>query len=114
MITCLIWPYINIPLEGHITYKTGFPVFLINRHLSIFTSEIVKVALNTITTTQLVKQFNYISLQWIVLGNIRDFCDSLILARKEAEQEENEEILNQLTNTHLIQTLSDIFGGTLS
>ncbi|XP_076078827.1 steroid 17-alpha-hydroxylase/17,20 lyase-like [Mytilus galloprovincialis] len=40
---------------------------------------------------------------------IRDFTDSLILARKEAEREENEEVLSQLTNTHLRQTLMDIF-----
>ncbi|XP_076079552.1 steroid 17-alpha-hydroxylase/17,20 lyase-like isoform X1 [Mytilus galloprovincialis] len=41
--------------------------------------------------------------------NIRDFTDSLILARKEAEQEENEEILSQLSDTHLRQTLIGIF-----
>ncbi|XP_071136088.1 steroid 17-alpha-hydroxylase/17,20 lyase-like isoform X2 [Mytilus edulis] len=41
--------------------------------------------------------------------NIRDFTDSLILARKEAEHEENEEILSQLSDTHLRQTLIGIF-----
>ncbi|XP_076079554.1 steroid 17-alpha-hydroxylase/17,20 lyase-like isoform X1 [Mytilus galloprovincialis] len=41
--------------------------------------------------------------------NIRDFTDSLILARKEAEQEENEEMLSQLSDTHLRQTILDIF-----
>lgn len=41
--------------------------------------------------------------------NIRDFTDSLILARKEAEDEENTEILSQLTDSHLIQTITDIF-----
>ncbi|XP_076079551.1 steroid 17-alpha-hydroxylase/17,20 lyase-like isoform X3 [Mytilus galloprovincialis] len=40
---------------------------------------------------------------------IRDFTDSLLLARKEAEQEEKDEVLSQLTNTHLRQTLMDIF-----
>ena len=46
-----------------------------------------------------------------VLDNIRDFTDSLILARKEAEDEENTEILSQLTDSHLIQTITDIFRG---
>ncbi|XP_052091098.1 cytochrome P450 2U1-like isoform X2 [Mytilus californianus] len=43
--------------------------------------------------------------------NIRDFTDSLILARQEAEDEEDKEVISQLTDTHLVQTLSDIFGG---
>ncbi|KAK3581603.1 hypothetical protein CHS0354_017462 [Potamilus streckersoni] len=42
-------------------------------------------------------------------GNIRDFTDHLIQARKEAEEEGKEDILEQLTETHLIQTLLDIF-----
>ena len=42
--------------------------------------------------------------------NIRDFTDSLILAKREAMEEENEEAMSQLTNTHLVQTLADIFG----
>ncbi|XP_052091097.1 steroid 17-alpha-hydroxylase/17,20 lyase-like isoform X1 [Mytilus californianus] len=42
--------------------------------------------------------------------NIRDFTDSLILARQEAEDEEDKEVISQLTDTHLVQTLSDIFG----
>ncbi|XP_063402562.1 steroid 17-alpha-hydroxylase/17,20 lyase-like isoform X1 [Mytilus trossulus] len=41
--------------------------------------------------------------------NIRDFTDSLILTRKEAEQDE--EMMSQLTDTHLRQTLVDIFRG---
>ncbi|CAC5422196.1 CYP17A [Mytilus coruscus] len=41
--------------------------------------------------------------------NIRDFTDSLILARNEAEQDE--EMMSQLTDTHLRQTLVDIFRG---
>ena len=41
--------------------------------------------------------------------NIRDFTDSLILARKEAEDEETVDILSQLTDSHLIQTITDIF-----
>ena len=49
----------------------------------------------------------------LISDNIRDFTDSLILARKEAEQEENEEILSQLSDTHLRQTLIDIFTGEL-
>ncbi|XP_033763832.1 steroid 17-alpha-hydroxylase/17,20 lyase-like [Pecten maximus] len=41
--------------------------------------------------------------------NIRDFTDALILARMEAENEEDAELLSQLTDVHLKQTLSDIF-----
>ena len=50
----------------------------------------------------------------IVLDNIRDFTDSLILAKREAMEEENEEAMSQLTNTHLVQTLADIFGGKMT
>ena len=50
----------------------------------------------------------------IVLDNIRDFTDSLILAKREAMEEENEETMSQLTNTHLVQTLADIFGGKMT
>ncbi|OWF46735.1 steroid 17-alpha-hydroxylase/17,20 lyase-like [Mizuhopecten yessoensis] len=42
-------------------------------------------------------------------GNIRDFADALILARKEAENDEDTELLDQLTEAHLRQTLNDIF-----
>lgn len=41
--------------------------------------------------------------------NIRDFTDTLILARKEAEEDPDEADLDKLTDTHIIQTLSDIF-----
>ncbi|KAL5005225.1 hypothetical protein ScPMuIL_018681 [Solemya velum] len=43
--------------------------------------------------------------------NIRDFTDCLIKARKEAEEEEEEgqEVVSNLTETHLVQTLMDIF-----
>ncbi|XP_052089952.1 steroid 17-alpha-hydroxylase/17,20 lyase-like isoform X2 [Mytilus californianus] len=43
------------------------------------------------------------------IDNVRDFTDSLILARKEAEQEEKAEILSQLSDTHLRQTVFNIF-----
>ncbi|XP_069116671.1 steroid 17-alpha-hydroxylase/17,20 lyase-like [Argopecten irradians] len=42
-------------------------------------------------------------------GNIRDFTDALILAKMEAENDEDTELLSQLTDVHLKQTLSDIF-----
>ena len=44
-------------------------------------------------------------------GNIRDFTDTLILARLEAEEDPNEADLDKLTDTHIVQTLSDIFFG---
>ncbi|XP_033763834.1 steroid 17-alpha-hydroxylase/17,20 lyase-like [Pecten maximus] len=42
-------------------------------------------------------------------GNIRDFADALILARMEAENDEDTELLNQLTDVHLKQTMIDVF-----
>ena len=42
---------------------------------------------------------------------MRDFTDMLILARHEAEDDPEEQDLDKLTETHIIQTLSDIFFG---
>lgn len=42
-------------------------------------------------------------------NNIRDFADTLILARLEAENDPNETDVDKLTDTHIIQTLADIF-----
>jgi hypothetical protein len=47
----------------------------------------------------------------LYIGNVNDFCDSLILARKEAEEEDDKELLDQLTESHLVMTLNDIFFG---
>ncbi|XP_061178421.1 steroid 17-alpha-hydroxylase/17,20 lyase-like isoform X1 [Saccostrea echinata] len=41
--------------------------------------------------------------------NIRDLTDHLLLARSEAEQAGNEESIQNLTDTYLVQTVSDIF-----
>ncbi|XP_069116630.1 steroid 17-alpha-hydroxylase/17,20 lyase-like isoform X2 [Argopecten irradians] len=41
--------------------------------------------------------------------NIRDLADALILARMEAEHDEDTELLSQLTDVHLKQTLFDVF-----
>ncbi|KAJ8312835.1 hypothetical protein KUTeg_010208 [Tegillarca granosa] len=43
--------------------------------------------------------------------NIRDFTDNLILARREAEDEDDKQLLSQLTETHLMLTLTNIFFG---
>ena len=48
---------------------------------------------------------------FIFVDNIRDFTDTLILARQEAEEDPTESNVDKLTDTHLIQTLSDIFFG---
>ena len=45
------------------------------------------------------------------LGNIRDFTDTLILARKEVEEDPNEDDVEKLTDTHIVQTLLDLFFG---
>ena len=42
---------------------------------------------------------------------MRDFTDMLVLARHEAESDPEEQDLDKLTETHIIQTLSDIFFG---
>ena len=42
--------------------------------------------------------------------NIRDFVDSLLLTQKE-NIEAGEEEADRLTDSHLIQTVSDIYGG---
>ena len=47
----------------------------------------------------------------LISDNIRHFTDNLILARLEAEEEEGSEVLQSLTDTHIIQTISDIFFG---
>ena len=47
----------------------------------------------------------------IFVDKMRDFTDMLILARHEAESDPEEQDLDKLTDTHIIQTLSDIFFG---
>ncbi|XP_033748665.1 steroid 17-alpha-hydroxylase/17,20 lyase-like [Pecten maximus] len=42
-------------------------------------------------------------------NEIRDITDFVILARKEAEDEEDAELLSQLTDVHLRQTIADLF-----
>ncbi|XP_046575290.1 cytochrome P450 1A5-like [Haliotis rubra] len=39
----------------------------------------------------------------------RDFTDAMLIAQKEAEEEEDQELLDQITNTHLGQTVADVF-----
>ena len=48
---------------------------------------------------------------FIIEDNIRHFADNLILARLEAEEEEGSVALESLTETHLLQTLADIYLG---
>ena len=50
-------------------------------------------------------------IKFFLADNIRDFADMLILARQEAESDPDEADLDKLTDTHIIQTLSDIFFG---
>ena len=42
---------------------------------------------------------------------IRDLTDHLLLARSEAEQSGEDEALEKLSDTYLMQTVSDIFFG---
>lgn len=51
------------------------------------------------------------NLTGLFVDYIRDFTDALILARQEAEDEEDKEVLSELTDLHLVNTISDIFGG---
>lgn len=52
------------------------------------------------------------NLTGLFVDYIRDFTDALILARQEAEDEEDKEVLSELTDLHLVNTISDIFGGS--
>ena len=47
----------------------------------------------------------------LISGNIRDFADTLILARQEAEGDPDEKDAGKLTDTHIVQTLLDVFLG---
>eukprot|EP00058_Branchiostoma_floridae_P016376 XP_002601864.1 hypothetical protein BRAFLDRAFT_215356 [Branchiostoma floridae] len=47
---------------------------------------------------------------FFTVGNLRDITDHMIKAQKDAEEEGIQDI-NSLTDTHLRQTISDIFGG---
>ena len=47
----------------------------------------------------------------LISGNIRDFADTLILARQEAEEDLDEKDAGKLTDTHIVQTLLDVFLG---
>ena len=44
--------------------------------------------------------------------NIRDIFDALLLAQKEAKDEGSEHV-DSLTDTHLTETISDLFGGKI-
>lgn len=48
---------------------------------------------------------------FLFIDNIRDLCDHLLLARSEAEKSGDDESLEKLNDTYLVQTLSDIFFG---
>lgn len=43
--------------------------------------------------------------------NVRDMVDSILLAQVEAQKEESAEVMAMFTDTHIGQTISDIFGG---
>ncbi|XP_046326946.2 steroid 17-alpha-hydroxylase/17,20 lyase-like [Haliotis rufescens] len=47
--------------------------------------------------------------QTVSKDSIRDFCDALLLAQEEARDEEDPEVMSQMTDGHITQTLSDIF-----
>ena len=46
-----------------------------------------------------------------VTGNIRDYLDSILLARQEAEADDKQEDVDMLSNVHVKQIVSDIFFG---
>ncbi|XP_046563662.1 cytochrome P450 1A5-like [Haliotis rubra] len=41
---------------------------------------------------------------------IRDFTDALILAQKEAEEEDDPTLMSQITNTHMVHTINNLVG----
>ncbi|XP_067683415.1 steroid 17-alpha-hydroxylase/17,20 lyase-like isoform X2 [Haliotis asinina] len=40
--------------------------------------------------------------------NIRDFCDAMLLAQEEAREEEDPEVMSQITDSHVTMTMFDI------
>ena len=50
---------------------------------------------------------------FVISDNIRDICDMLIQSQQQAIEEDSDQV-SSLTDTHLIQTLSDIFGGMVN
>ncbi|XP_071082986.1 steroid 17-alpha-hydroxylase/17,20 lyase-like isoform X2 [Haliotis cracherodii] len=40
--------------------------------------------------------------------NIRDFCDAMLLAQEEAQEEEDPEVMSQITDSHVTMTMGDI------
>ena len=49
--------------------------------------------------------------RFYLLDTIRDYLDSLLLARQEAEAEGKTEEVEMFTDVHILQTMSDIFFG---
>ncbi|XP_046556085.1 steroid 17-alpha-hydroxylase/17,20 lyase-like [Haliotis rubra] len=43
-------------------------------------------------------------------NDIRDFCDALLATQEEACQEEDPDVMSQMSDRHITQTLGDIFG----
>ncbi|XP_046556086.1 cytochrome P450 2C42-like, partial [Haliotis rubra] len=48
--------------------------------------------------------------QTIRKDDIRDFCDALLVTQEEAYQEEDPDVMSQMSDRHITQTLSNIFG----
>ena len=54
---------------------------------------------------------NEVTLLELILDNIRDYLDSILLARQEAESEGKHAEVSMLSDVHVLQIVSDIFFG---
>lgn len=55
--------------------------------------------------------YNFLEFHFWFIDNIRDLTDHLLLARSEAEKSGDDESMEKLNDTYLVQTISDIFFG---
>ena len=85
--------------------------FKLTKNIIIIKYYLVSKSLICTSILEFLKAFVNLKHLLLYLDNIRDFTDTLILARKEAEEDPDEADLDKLTDTHIIQTLSDIFFG---
>ena len=61
--------------------------------------------------TLIIELFNLYLIYFFTKDNIRGYCDSILLARQEAEAEGKQEEAEMLSSPYVIQIMSDIFFG---
>ena len=61
--------------------------------------------------TLIIELFNFYLIYFFTKDNIRGYCDSILLARQEAEADGKQEEAEMLSSPYVIQIMSDIFFG---